>query len=98
MAVWARAAPWCLVCLLLSCGADDRERTAATGTATDLRSSIEQLRKDALREPTSRENVYRRASVVWDWSNAMALAGGVASPGRVLRSMSLRRARSAAGS
>ena len=76
--MWPRRASWGLVGLLLSCGPSDyQEPGAPPPKATDLRARVEQLRHDARREPTTKENVYRRADVVWEWANAMALAGEV---------------------
>jgi hypothetical protein len=53
-------------------GASD---SAAGALPVALRAKVERLRADAATAPTNAENVYARADVVWEWGNALALAG-----------------------
>ena len=41
----------------------------------ELRAKIEQLKREVRAEPTSQENVARRAEVLWPWANAVSLTG-----------------------
>ena len=60
---------------------DDARTTASTATAkknpkSDLRSRVEQLKRDVVRTPTDEATGKDRASILWEWSNAVALRGG----------------------
>ena len=43
----------------------------------DLRARVEQLKRDVAAAPTTAANVESRAAVLWEWTNAFALAGGM---------------------
>lgn len=42
----------------------------------DLRDKVEKLKTDAAKAPTTKETAMGRASVLWPWANAYAMAGG----------------------
>ena len=41
----------------------------------ELRRAVDELKADAARTPTTRETATARASVLWSWANASAMAG-----------------------
>src|SRR6185503_16167485 len=43
----------------------------------DLRARVEQLKREVAAGPTTAANVESRAAVLWEWTNAFALAGGM---------------------
>ncbi len=59
-----------LALLALGCGGGDY-------MSADLRSRVEQLKKEMAVSATSEETVSERAQILWDWGNAYALSGGV---------------------
>jgi hypothetical protein len=57
--------------LVLACTTDAREDPLSRS----LRRRVERLEKAALAEPTDASNYLDRVSTLWDWGNALALAG-----------------------
>jgi hypothetical protein len=57
-----------------------RAATEAPSLPRELRRKVERLREEAKTVPTDAQNVYARADVVWEWGNALALAGLPAPP------------------
>ncbi len=60
-------------------GAAPRSKTTVA-LSHGLRDRVERLRAEAASIPTDAGNVYQRADVVWEWNNALALAGRAVPP------------------
>ena len=66
-----------LLAAALAAGCDARTEAAADPLSKDLRARVEQLKRDVAAAPTTAANVESRAAVLWEWTNAFALAGGM---------------------
>ena len=66
--------------LLLAVVSADAQRASTRRRITlpkDLRARVERLKRDVAAAPTTAANVESRAAVLWEWTNAFALAGGM---------------------
>jgi hypothetical protein len=61
--------------LTTACGRD--VEAAQDPLSKDLRARVEQLERDVDATPTNASNIESRVAVLWEWTNAFALAGGV---------------------
>ncbi len=66
-----------LLVATLAAGCGARTDAAQDPLPRDLRARVEQLKRDVAAAPTTAATVEARAAVLWEWTNAFALAGGM---------------------